>query len=79
MAEDRFSDDELLDPMLTHPVLTNRPVVITQFGTKLGCPSEEILDILPHAQQGAFIKEDVEALIDEQCKRIVHGRCHSGA
>lgn len=67
MAEDRFSDDELLDAMLT-----NRPVVITQFGTKLGCPSEEILDILSHAQQGAFIKEDVEALIDEQCKRIVH-------
>ncbi|MDF2911899.1 MAG: arsC [Pantoea agglomerans] len=74
LAEDRFSHGELLDVMLI-----NRPVVVTQLGTKLCRPSEAVLDILPDPQQGAFIKEDGEALIDEQCKHIVHGRCRSGA
>lgn len=72
MAEDRFSDVELLDAMLTHPVLINRRVVVTQLGTKLCRPSEAVLDILPDLQQGAFIKEDGEALIDKQGKRIGH-------
>ena len=74
LAEDRFSHGELLDVMLI-----NRPVVVTQLGTKLCRPSEAVLDILPDPQQGAFIKEDGEALIDEQGKHIVHGRCRSGA
>jgi arsenate reductase len=70
LAEDRFSDDELLDAMLAHPILINRPVVVTSLGTKLCRPSEVVLDILPDPQQGAFIKEDGEAIIDEQGNRV---------
>lgn len=61
LAEDRFSNDELLDAMLAHPILINRPVVVTPLGTKLCRPSEVVLDILPDPQQGAFTKEDGEA------------------
>lgn len=70
LAEDRFSDDELLDAMLAHPILINRPVVVTSLGTKLCRPCEVVLDILPVPQQGAFIKEDGEAIIDEQGNRV---------
>lgn len=70
LVEDRFSDDELLDAMLAHPMLINRPVVVTSLGTKLCRPSEVVLDILPDPQQGAFIKEDGEAIIDEQGNRV---------
>lgn len=70
LSEDRFTDDELLDAMLAHPILINRPVVVTPLGTKLCRPSEVVLDILPDRQQGAFIKEDGEAIIDEQGNRV---------
>ena len=70
LAEDRFSDDELLDAMLAHPILINRPVVVTPLGTKLCRPSEAVLDILPDPQQGTFIKEDGEAVIDDQGQRV---------
>jgi len=69
LAEDRFSDDELLDAMLAHPILINRPVVVTPLGTKLCRPSEAVLDILPDPQRGAFIKEDGERVIDEYGNR----------
>ncbi|WP_431022195.1 glutaredoxin-dependent arsenate reductase [Erwinia rhapontici] len=69
LGEDRFSDDQLLDAMLAHPVLINRPVVVTPLGTKLCRPSEAVLDILPDPQQGAFIKEDGEAVIDDNGQR----------
>jgi arsenate reductase len=59
LAEDKFSDDELLDAMLAHPVLINRPVVVTPLGTKLCRPSEGVLEILPDPQQGPFTKEEV--------------------
>jgi arsenate reductase len=72
LAEDRFSNDELLDAMLAHPILINRPVVVTPLGTKLCRPSEVVLDILPDPQQGAFIKEDGEAVIDEHGNRVSH-------
>ena len=72
LAEDRFSNDELLDAMLAHPILINRPVVVTPLGTKLCRPSEEVLDILPDPQQGAFTKEDGEAVIDEHGNRVSH-------
>ncbi len=72
LAEDRFSDDELLDAMLAHPVLINRPVVVTPLGTKLCRPSEVVLDILPDPQQGPFTKEDGEQVIDEHGNRISH-------
>ena len=60
LAEDRFSDDELIDAMLAHPILINRPIVVTPLGTRLCRPSEVVLDILPDPQQGAFAKEDGE-------------------
>ncbi|EOA1910414.1 glutaredoxin-dependent arsenate reductase [Enterobacter hormaechei] len=72
LAEDRFSNDELLDAMLAHPIFINRPVVVTPLGTKLCRPSEVVLDILPDPQQGAFTKEDGEAVIDEHGNRVSH-------
>ena len=58
LAEDKFSDDELLDAMLAHPFLINRPVVVTPLGTKLCRPSEGVLEILTDPQQGPFTKEE---------------------
>ena len=72
LAEDRFSDEELLGAMLAHPILINRPVVVTPLGTKLCRPSEVVLDILPDPQKGAFTKEDGEAVIDEHGNRVSH-------
>ncbi|MFQ2507827.1 glutaredoxin-dependent arsenate reductase [Aeromonas caviae] len=70
LAEDRFSDDELIDAMLAHPILINRPIVVTPRGTRLCRPSEVVLDILPDPQQGAFAKEDGEQVVDGQGKRL---------
>lgn len=68
LAEARFSDDELIDAMLAHPILINRPIVVTPLGTRLCRPSEVVLDILPDPQQGAFAKEDGEQVVDGQGK-----------
>ncbi|MNF73746.1 Arsenate reductase [compost metagenome] len=70
LAEDRFSDDELIDAMLAHPILINRPIVVTPLGTKLCRPSELVLDILPAPQLGAFTKEDGEQVVDASGKRL---------
>ena len=70
LAEERFSDDQLIDAMLAHPILINRPIVVTPLGTRLCRPSEVVLDILPSPQQGAFTKEDGERVVDEQGRRI---------
>lgn len=70
LAEDRFSDDELIDAMLAHPILINRPIVVTPLGIRLCRPSEVVLDILPDPQQGAFAKEDGEQVVDGQGKRL---------
>ncbi|MGE6109339.1 glutaredoxin-dependent arsenate reductase [Aeromonas sobria] len=70
LAEEKFSDDELIDAMLAHPILINRPIVVTPLGTRLCRPSEVVLDILPSPQQGAFSKEDGERVVDAQGKRI---------
>ncbi|MEV3818738.1 glutaredoxin-dependent arsenate reductase [Aeromonas salmonicida] len=70
LAEDRFSDDQLIDAMLVHPILINRPIVVTPLGTKLCRPSEVVLDILPSPQQGAFTKEDGEQVVDAAGNRI---------
>ncbi|MBD9436198.1 arsenate reductase (glutaredoxin) [Pseudoxanthomonas sp. PXM03] len=64
-------DDTLLDAMLAHPVLINRPIVVTPMGTTLCRPSERVLDILPRPQQGAFAKEDGERVVDAAGNRIV--------
>ena len=70
LAENRFSDDDLIDAMLAHPILINRPIVVTPLGTKLCRPSEVVLDILPSPQQGAFTKEDGEQVVDAEGRRI---------
>ncbi len=66
-----LSDGQLLDAMLGHPILINRPFVVTQKGTRLCRPSEIVLDILPDTHKGSFTKEDGEQVLNEQGKRIV--------
>ncbi len=70
LGNDKWTDDELLDFMLTHPILINRPVVETPLGTRLCRPSELVLDLLPNAQQAAFTKEDGEAVVNEKGQRV---------
>jgi arsenate reductase (glutaredoxin) len=64
-----LSDDDLLDAMMAHPILINRPIVVTPKGVRLCRPSEAVLDLLP-LQQGEFIKEDGERVVDEHGRRI---------
>ena len=68
--QENWSDEQLIDFMLQHPILINRPFVVTDLGTRLCRPSEIVLDILPSAQKGAFSKEDGEKIIDENGLRI---------
>lgn len=70
LHEDTFSEEQLIDFMLQHPILINRPVVVTPLGTRLCRPSEIVLDILPDNQKGAFTKEDGEAVVDHSGKRV---------
>lgn len=65
-----WTDEQLLDFIAQHPVLMNRPIVVTPMGTRLCRPSELVLDILPHAQRGVFAKEDGELVIDEKGQRV---------
>jgi arsenate reductase len=65
-----LSDDQLIDALLAHPILLNRPVVVTPLGARLCRPSEAVLDLLPQPHQGAFSKEDGEAVIDAQGQRV---------
>jgi arsenate reductase len=70
LGEEKFTDAQLIDFMLQHPILINRPIVVTPLGTRLCRPSEVVLDILPEDQKGVFTKEDGEKVIDETGKRI---------
>lgn len=63
------TDDELLDAMMAHPILINRPLVVSPRGVRLCRPSERVLDLLP-PQQGAFTKEDGERVVDDAGRRI---------
>lgn len=65
-----LSDDALLDAMMAHPILINRPIVVTPLGVRLCRPSEQVLDILPDAQKAAFAKEDGEAVVDAAGNRL---------
>lgn len=65
-----LTDEQLIEAMLAHPILINRPIVVTPWGVKLCRPSETVLDILPVPQRGAFTKEDGEQVIDERGERI---------
>jgi len=66
----KWTDEQLIDFMLQHPILINRPIVVTPLGTRLCRPSEAVLDILPKPQRAAFSKEDGEAVIDSKGNRI---------
>ena len=70
LAEDNFTDVQLIDFMLQHPILINRPIVVTPLGVRLCRPSEAVLDLLPQPQRGAFNKEDGEPLVDEKGRRV---------
>ncbi len=70
LGDDTLSDDALIDAMLAHPILMNRPIVVTPLGTRLCRPSEVVLDILPAPQRGALAKEDGEPVVNAQGARI---------
>lgn len=65
-----LTDDQLLDAMTAHPILINRPFVVTPHGVRLCRPSEIVLDILPLPQKGPFVKEDGEVVINEKGERV---------
>jgi arsenate reductase (glutaredoxin) len=71
LDDPKWSDAELINVMLAHPILINRPIVVTPLGVKLCRPSETVLDILPDPQRGAFTKEDGERVVGEDGKRVV--------
>jgi arsenate reductase (glutaredoxin) len=62
LDDPKWTDDQLVDFMLAHPILINRPIVVTPLGTRLCRPSETVIDILPNAEIGAFTKEDGEVI-----------------
>ncbi|MEN7527577.1 MULTISPECIES: arsenate reductase (glutaredoxin) [unclassified Cupriavidus] len=70
LSDPAQTDDQLLDAMLAHPILINRPFVVTELGVRLCRPSEVVLDILPSPQRGSFTKEDGEVVIDGQGRRV---------
>lgn len=70
LQDSKWTDDQLIDFMISHPILINRPIVVTAKGTKLCRPSELVLDILDAQQQAPFSKEDGEVVIDAQGKRV---------
>jgi arsenate reductase (glutaredoxin) len=71
LGNSELTDDRLLEAMMAHPILINRPFVITARGTRLCRPSEVVLDILPQPQRGSFAKEDGEVVVDDQGRRVV--------
>ncbi len=70
LGDTKWTDDELLDFVVQHPILMNRPVVVTPLGAKLCRPSELVLDILPNPQRGAFTKEDGEVVVNAEGKHV---------
>ena len=71
LGDASLTDDQLLDAMLAHPILINRPIVVSKLGVKLCRPSEAVLDLLPAEQQAAFTKEDGERVTDAQGRRVI--------
>ena len=70
LADPAKTDEVLIDAMMAHPILINRPIVVTPLGTRLCRPSELVLDILPQPQRGAFAKEDGEQVVDAEGRRV---------
>jgi arsenate reductase (glutaredoxin) len=71
LDDPKWTDDQLIDFMLAHPILINRPIIETPKGTRLCRPSEVVLDILPNPDIGPFVKEDGEVIIDQEGRRVV--------
>ncbi len=71
LDDPKWTDEQLIGFMLAHPILINRPVVVTPLGTRLCRPSALVLAILPRPQQGAFCKEDGEPVIDAKGQRVI--------
>jgi arsenate reductase len=70
LGDAKWTDDELIDLMLVHPILINRPIVVTPLGVRLCRPSEVVLEILPDPQRGAFAKEDGEVVVGSDGRPI---------
>ena len=70
LAEDKWTESDLIGFMLAHPILINRPIVVTPLGSRLCRPSEVVLDLLAEPQQSGFTKEDGQVVIDPQGKRV---------
>ena len=71
LDDPKWSDDGLIDQMMAHPILINRPIVETPLGTRLCRPSEAVLDILPNPDIGPFTKDDGEVVIDAEGRRVI--------
>lgn len=69
LGDPALSEAQLLDAMMAHPILINRPIVVSPKGVRLCRPSEDVLDLLP-PQRGAFVKEDGERVVDEHGRRV---------
>ena len=65
LSDPALTDDQLLDAMMAHPILINRPIVVTPMGLRLCRPSETVIELLP-AQRGEFVKEDGERVVDQR-------------
>ena len=65
LSDPTLTDDQLLDAMMAHPILINRPIVVTLMGVRLCRPSETVIELLP-AQRGEFVKEDGERVVDQR-------------
>ena len=70
LGDPALTDDQLLDAMMQHPILINRPIVVSPLGVRLCRPSEVVLDILPQEQKGAFAKEDGQVVVDASGRRV---------
>ncbi len=70
LDDPELTDDQLLDAMMEHPILINRPLVVTPLGVRLCRPSEAVLDMLPQPQLASFAKEDGEQVVDVTGRRI---------
>lgn len=70
LGDASLTNEQLIDAMMAHPILINRPIVVTPLGTRLCRPSEAVLALLPQEQRGSFVKEDGQVVIDEQGRRV---------
>ncbi|HTN13568.1 MAG TPA: arsenate reductase (glutaredoxin) [Sphingomonadaceae bacterium] len=70
LGNPNLTEAELIDAMMEHPILINRPLVVSPLGVKLCRPSEEVLDLIPAAQRSSFVKEDGELVVDAAGNRV---------